>query len=103
MTRGRTILGVIAAVVVGWLLWRAYDGWYRAPRAELVALWAERQADLDKRLKALDDAPRIESEIRAWADRSLGGDLETVDHELRSRLNRLAEIVGVEEASVGHP
>ena len=101
MTRGRTIVGVIAAVVVGWLLWRAYDGWYRAPRAELVALRAERQADLDKRLKALDDAPRVEGEIRAWADRSLGGDLETVDHVLRSRLNRLAEIVGVEEASVG--
>lgn len=94
-------LSLVAVVLVGWLGWRAANAWYVQPRRSLSEDVADMGRRLASRETALRDAPRVEREIRAWADRTLGADLEAVDHRLRARLNRIVEAAGVASASVG--
>ena len=47
------------------------------------------------------NAVGIERDIQAFANRTLGGDLESVDHRLRARLNRIAEQLQLQDIVVG--
>ena len=54
---------------------------------------AEAAGDLDRRIEVRDS-------IDAFTDRTLGGDREAVDHALRTRLNRLGEIIELDDLLV---
>ncbi|MHC4769169.1 MAG: hypothetical protein ACYTEI_10715, partial [Planctomycetota bacterium] len=58
-------------------------------------------ADVGRLREAASDHVDVNGRIRGLVDRTLGGDLETVDHRLRSRLNRIGEDLGLEALSVG--
>lgn len=61
---------------------------------ERTALRASQRSRLATR-DGLDEA------IQEFVDRTLGGDSETVDHRVRSRLNRIAEECGIAGPAVG--
>ncbi len=97
----KLVLPVVAAAVMVWLGWSATVGSYLAQRATL-------QEKIDSHAKFRDDArserrlqPRLEAQLQEYADRTLGGDLQSVDHRLRSRLNRVGEEIGLKALTVG--
>lgn len=99
--RSQLIAGAVGVVIVGGLLWSATNRLYAAPRAELETDIADARANVEKYRTQLDDDRRVQETLRATVDRSLGADVETVDHRLRSRLNRIAESIALEGATVG--
>ncbi len=90
-----------AAVLILYLLWSTVRVLYAGPRAELTGELEATAARVEDYRRQLDDAPRVDGELRAYVDRTLGADVETVDHRLRTRLNRIAEAVGLAKATVG--
>ncbi len=44
---------------------------------------------------------KLDEELQGIIDRTLGSDLETVDHQLRTRLNRIGEELGIVGLTVG--
>jgi len=99
--RNRLILGAAVAAAALWFMAAAARRSYVQPRAELLASIAAGESRVDGYRAGLRDHGRVNDEIRAVVDRTLGGDLETVDHRLRSRLNRLAELLSLHEVVVG--
>ena len=97
----KLVLPVVAAAAMVWLGWWAMERSYLKPRATL-------QESINSRSEFLDDAaserrlqPRLEAQLQQYADRTLGGDLQSVDHRLRSRLNRVGEEIGLKALTVG--
>jgi hypothetical protein len=97
----KLVLTVVAAVAVVWLLVIAMKSWYFTPRQAAKVAIQNASNRLDQYRHAQRDHPRIKHEIDSLVNRTLGGDLEMVDHKLRSRLNRLVEHVGLQGATVG--
>lgn len=97
----RIVLLAAAAVAAGWLAWRPIRSWYLEPRAEKIASIASLQKEIKTARGAIAERPRIAEAIGLLAARTLGGDLETVDHRLRSHLSRVGEEIGLKELSVG--
>lgn len=97
----RAILIVIAAIVAGGMLYRAVDAWYLKPRAELIARIGSSNATLANHRVAKADNAGVSRDLQAYIDRTLGPNLEAVDHRLRTRLNRLAEQAKLQGVSVG--
>jgi hypothetical protein len=93
--------GAIAAVVLGWVGWSVANGVYLERRAELRASIDETTARVDGYTEALARLPQLDDRLQAFVDRTLGGDEETVDHRLRTRLNRIAETIGLADTTVG--
>ncbi len=97
----RALLLIVAlgalAIAVGLPLHSAY----LKPRSELVLGNASLQSDIEKFHGGEADHRSVLSSLRGFADRTLGGDLESVDHELRTRLNRVGEELGLRGLSVG--
>lgn len=92
----------IAAVAGCWLLYaKVIKTMYLVPRAEAVARIEQASRTLSDYRKSAADHTRVKKEIEQFVDRTLGGDLETVDHKLRTRLNRLAEHAHLKGAAVG--
>ena len=89
------------AVIVAGILWSASKRLYAAPRAELHAEIEKLDGAVASYRKQLDDDFRVQESLRATADRTLGADVETVDHRLRTRLNRIAEAIELGGATVG--
>ena len=95
-------LVIISAALIGlglaaYLLQRAADAVYFAERRQLVAQIKTTSARLSEYQKARIEHKRVQSEIQGYVDRTLGGNLETVDHKLRTRLNRLGESAGLQD------
>ncbi len=97
----RLLLLVAAVAAAAWLLWRSAGRAYLDTRRERLAAIERLGADLERYRVAADDHGRVRGAIRAFADRTLGGDLETVDHELRHRLNEIGESLSIGALSVG--
>ena len=92
MNRPTKIIAIMLAVLAGlWLLYGLANSVYLQKRAALVGQINSASAKISDYRKARNDESRIAAEIQSYADRTLGGKPETVDHQLRSRLNRLAE------------
>jgi len=90
-------LGVLAA---GWLVWRAAGAMYFEPMSEVREKITSRQETLASYDRRLDSARETRIDTEAFVARTLGGDVETVDHRLRSRLNRVAEELSLARHSV---
>ncbi len=98
----KVIMAVLAATAVLWIGYtKVLKTMYLVPRAEALARIAAATTRLEGYRRDQSDNPRLQREIGKFADRTLGGDLETVDHKLRTRLNRLAEHVQLKNAAVG--
>ena len=96
------ITGIVVVLAgLGWLGWRPVRSMYLGPRVEVEQRRAKLIADVNRYRSGVDDGLRLRTELQAYADRTLGGDLEAVDHELRTRLNRIGEEVGLKKLSVG--
>ena len=90
-----TLAGLAIAV------WTPLRSFYLKRRGDLVAANTSLSADVGKWRGDEADHHGVLASLRGFADRTLGGDLESVDHELRTRLNRMGEELGLEGLSVG--
>lgn len=98
----KIILLAVAVVIGGWVAYsRIIKTMYLEPRAAALASIEKATTTLAEYRKNQQDHPRVDTAIRGVIDRTLGGDLETVDHRLRTRLNRLAEQLQIRNAAVG--
>jgi hypothetical protein len=97
-------LGLISLAVMA-VLWLGYTKvvkqMYLEPRAVLLKKVKDATTKLAEYRTYRDDQPRVTHEIGQFIDRTLGGDFETVDHKLRSRLSRIAEQIRVKNIAVG--
>jgi len=78
------------------VLW-AIDVWVTGPRRALMARIDSVQAAVDRRRSDLDLDHKVQSQLDAFSDRTLGGTQEEVDHALRAALSALATNCGLEE------
>lgn len=95
------LVGVALLTVFGWLGLQSFGSRYLDERRTLKGKIEELDSDLKRFSAAADDHPRVIQAITGYADRTLGGDRETVDHRLRSRLNRIGEEIGLSAVTVG--
>jgi hypothetical protein len=99
--RARNIIfALVALLLVSWVGWRIARAMYLDPRAELAEDIASLRKVVDTWTTALDAAPDRAQRMQDWADRTLGGDRESVDANLRARLNRMAEALGLADPIV---
>jgi hypothetical protein len=96
------LVGIALLALVGlWVVRGTYRSMYANPAEKLRA----DIAGLEKRLASYDrsvsGAPRLAQKLRSVTDRTLGGSTETVDAELRERLNRIVEAVNLDGGTVG--
>lgn len=92
---------VLVAVVIGVaVIYSAADRMYLTPRAELRSQLEQATTAVDNFRRGLDRRPELQQRMQQFVDRTLGGDIETVDHRLRTRLNRLAEQLELNSISV---
>jgi hypothetical protein len=89
-----------AAVVLLLVSWRAVDRWYAAPRAALRGSVASARTALVAARADLAKKETVRRELDAFVARTLGGDVERVDHRLRVRLNRIVEEIGLAQPVV---
>lgn len=93
MSENRSTLVTVAGVVLGSIaLWAlVHYGWYK-PRADVLHDELESARErVEGYRSTLDRNPRLQRQFDELVTRTLGGDVETVDHRLRTRLNRIAE------------
>ena len=90
----------LGVVLLTGLLYGAYRSWWAGPvdeaRADLAA-YRERLQKAGAEIRLGAQASKALDELRS---RSLGGDEESVDHRVRTQLNRLLESLEVAEATV---
>ncbi|MCI0630870.1 MAG: hypothetical protein L0Y44_09485 [Phycisphaerales bacterium] len=94
----KIIIIAVAAIASMWLVYRVAGGAYFAPRARLLKQINDDSKQLEVYRNAEEDFARVKVEIQQRVNRTLGGNRATVDHRLRTRLNRLAEHVGIEKS-----
>jgi hypothetical protein len=97
----RTILILASLAIALALGWSALNAWYLAPRRDIRQQIDAANAALVSQTETIARRASTARDIQAFVDRTLGGKLETVDHRLRTRLNRLAEQVKLQGVSVG--
>ena len=89
--------GAVVAVVIGFMVGEKR---WSDERAKVLADISNYRGVLTSARAGRESRPQLDARIQAFADRTLGGSLETVDSEIRRRLNRACEEVGVTEFSV---
>ena len=98
----RTVLlvsaGVLAFGLIGYLSVGRGMG---QRRGELEKDVADVREESSRWQAAVDQQPQLAQEIDGFVERTLGGDVEMVDHRLRTRLNRIAEELQLADISVG--
>ena len=93
-------LVALGVLVLTGLLYGAYRSWWSGPVAEAradLAAYRERLQKAGQEVRRGRQASKALDDLRA---RTLGGDEETVDHRVRTQLNRLLESFKVAEATV---
>ena len=93
-------LTVLGFLVLSGLLYGAYRSWWSSPVAEARADLAEYRKKLQKTREEISRGRQATKALDQFRARSLGGDEETVDHRVRTQLNRLLESLGVSKATV---
>ena len=87
-------------LVIGWLGWSVVESSYFGPKADLRESISGYRGNLEEIRRSRERREAYGRELDAYVARTLGGDLESVDHALRTRLNRLTERHGLAAASV---
>jgi len=93
----RAILGLLAVIVVF-----AFGTWrfYLSPRGELLAQQRQLQSELGWYENELDLSYRPRERLQEFAQTTLGGSLDEIEHTFRSRLGELAQSAGLGEVVV---
>ena len=95
-----TRLVALGVLVLTGLLYSAYRSWWSGPVAEAradLAAYRERLQKAGQEIRRGRQASKALDDLRG---QTLGGDKETVDHRVRTQLNRLLESLQVAEATV---
>jgi hypothetical protein len=100
-SRNRIVLIVLGGVVVLWLLWTILGSLWLNPVAALETRIEKLKSQVNGYTVSDERLSEVEGSINGYISQTLGGSLEEVDHQLRSRLNRLGESVGLKDLSVG--
>lgn len=101
MNNQRILIPVVVGIIIGGLLlYRAADRMYFSPRAEMIEELESITETVERYRSALDGRQEVQSRLQEYTDRTLGGDIETVDHRLRTRLSRIAEQIELQSISV---
>lgn len=91
----------LGAAMAAAVLWGSVQIlWYKPRATKLQERLDTASENVRSYQGALDTRPRTMRDLRTLVDRTLGGDVETVDHRLRTRLNRIAEDVRLAGATV---
>ncbi|MEE9129828.1 MAG: hypothetical protein V3T84_07390 [Phycisphaerales bacterium] len=97
----RIVLFVGVLAVLGWLGYLAAQNLYFEEKADHVSKIDSYRSFL-KDAKAESRRRReLDADLQEIVNRTLGADRETVDHQLRTRLNRIGEELGISGLSVG--
>ncbi len=96
----RLRLAVLGFLILTGLLYGAYRSWWSVPVAQARADLAAYRSQLREAGKEITRGRQATKDLEELRARSLGGDEETVDHRVRTQLNRLLESLGVAEATV---
>jgi hypothetical protein len=97
----KVILVLVTVVIVAWLVWTPIKAGYVNTTKRLDADIATLTGDVNRFTDAAQNHVALRRRIQSYVDRTLGGDLETVDHRLRTHLNRIGEELGLESLTVG--
>jgi len=100
MNRRMLIVSVIGTVLGLLILYSTANRIYFSPRAAILSDLEEATEDVTRYRSALENRVRLQRQLRDYINRTLGGDIETVDHRLRTRLSRIAEQIDLESISV---
>lgn len=102
MNGWRRIAGfVVLLAVVSLGLFRIAKKTYFEPKAKYVGDIATRERFLADAEAENRQRSQLDDELQGIINRTLGADLETVDHQLRTRLNRIGEEIGIAGLTVG--
>jgi hypothetical protein len=99
-SRAVLLIVFLAATGVGWLGFTTLKKSYLAPRRLLTSTIETYQTNIALLHKERKNVPLTHAALRGVIDRTFGPDLETVDHRLLSRLNRIGEDIGLSSLSV---
>ncbi|MHC5001616.1 MAG: hypothetical protein ACYTJ0_00690 [Planctomycetota bacterium] len=94
----KIVTSVLAVLTLAGVTWIVLG--YRRDRAPLVERIGEIRGYIDDARAERRRHDAVLEDLQALADRTLGSDRETVDHQLRSRLNRIGEAIGLSGFSV---
>ena len=89
--------GALVAGVLGYLVGERRFGDDRVQALKDIDTYRQVLADASQKAKA---RPELDAKLQSLADRMLGPTLETVDSEVRRRLNRACEELGLTDFSV---
>ena len=99
--RVKVIIAAVALAIVGWLGSAPVRAMYLERRGAVQKRIERLTAEIDLCRSGVRDHVRVTRALRGYAARTLGGDLQTVDHALRSRLSRIGEAIEMEALTVG--
>ena len=92
---------VVAVAAGGWIAWRVADQKYFSPAAEMHLTIESLESILATTREGIRRQDSIDRSIDEFVQRTLGRDLESVDHRLRSHLNSVGAETGLVGFSVG--
>jgi hypothetical protein len=101
MTSRPLMLSLLGGVLGALVLWTGFDRLQLKPQRDALGV---RLASATERVQtyeqAIDGRRSLERDMDALIARTLGSDVESVDHRLRSRLGRIAEETGLSAATI---
>lgn len=89
--------GVVVAIIAGYLIGDRRFSEERVTTLTKIDQYRRALTDASSKLKA---RPELDKKLQGLADQMLGPSLESVDSEVRRRLNRACEELGLSDASV---
>ncbi len=98
-TRLKLIAGAGGVVLLILVIWAA-QAWVMSPQAFMAGRIDAARKTLDRRRADLRGRDRLQEQMKAYVDRTLGGSQEEVDHALRAALSTLGETSGLSDVAV---
>jgi hypothetical protein len=95
----KLILGSGCLVLLILIIWAA-QAWVMSPQAAMSERIEAARNTLERRRTDLLDRDRLAAQLKSYADRTLGGSQEEVDHALRAALSTLGEASGLSDVAV---
>lgn len=97
----RSVVVLVAIVIGSTVAYRTISAWYLQPRHLVLKRIETAQSTLSEHARSNRESAALERTTAEVVNRTLGSNLEAVDHRLRTRLNRLAEQSRIQGVSVG--
>ena len=95
----KLLIGAVCFVMALILYW-GLNSWVLVPRQTLANQIAKMERRIEDRRDDLVGDVRVQDQVDAYVQRSLGGSRESVDHALRASLSAIADTSGIVDVSV---